>query len=40
MEKIATDTYSFKDIREGGFVYVDKMMRNLCDRQIELAADC
>ncbi len=24
MEKIATDTYSFKRIREGGFVYVDK----------------
>ena len=24
MERIATDTYSFADIREGGFVYVDK----------------
>ena len=24
MEKIATDTYSFTDIRQGGFVYVDK----------------
>ena len=24
MEKIATDTYSFEDVREGGFVYVDK----------------
>ena len=24
MEKIATDTYSFEDIRRGGFVYVDK----------------
>ena len=24
MEKIATDTYSFADIRKGGFVYVDK----------------
>ena len=24
MEKIATDTYSFADIRQGGFVYVDK----------------
>ena len=24
MEKIATDTYSFVDIRKGGFVYVDK----------------
>ena len=24
MEKIATDTYSFSDIRNGGFVYVDK----------------
>ena len=24
MEKIATDTYSFSDIRKGGFVYVDK----------------
>jgi len=24
MEKIATDTYSFERIREGGFVYVDK----------------
>jgi len=24
MERIATDTYSFEDIRKGGFVYVDK----------------
>ena len=24
MEKIATDTYSFERVREGGFVYVDK----------------
>ena len=24
MEKIATDTYSFADIRKGGFVYIDK----------------
>ena len=24
MEKIATDTYSFADIRKGGFAYVDK----------------
>lgn len=24
MEKIATDTYSFERIREGGSVYVDK----------------
>ena len=24
MEKIATDTYSFPDLRQGGFVYVDK----------------
>jgi len=24
MERIATDTYSFEDIRQGGFVYVDK----------------
>ena len=24
MEKIATDTYSFSDLRQGGFVYVDK----------------
>ena len=22
--RIATDTYSFKDLREGGYVYVDK----------------
>ena len=24
MEKIATDTYSFEDLRQGGSVYVDK----------------
>ena len=24
MERIATDTYSFPRLREGGFVYVDK----------------
>ena len=45
MEKIATDTYSFSDIRNGSFVYVDKTvtlagvafdseMRNLSDRKI------
>ena len=33
MEKIATDTYSFERIREGGFVYVDKtaIMKTLAD---------
>ena len=33
MEKIATDTYSFSDIREGGFVYVDKtaVLKTLAD---------
>ena len=33
MEKIATDTYSFKDIREGGSVYVDKtaILKTLAD---------
>ncbi len=33
MEKIATDTYSFSDIREGGFVYVDKtaILKTLAD---------
>ena len=33
MEKIATDTYSFVDIRKGGFVYVDKtaMLKSLAD---------
>lgn len=45
MAKIATDTYSFSDIRNGSFVYVDKTvtlagvafdseMRNLSDRKI------
>ncbi len=36
MEKIATDTYSFADIREGGFVYVDKtaIMKTLADGSI------
>lgn len=33
MEKIATDTYSFERIREGGFVYVDKtaILKTLAD---------
>ena len=33
MERIATDTYSFADIRHGGFVYVDKTanMKTLVD---------
>ena len=33
MEKIATDTYSFVDIRQGGFVYVDKtaILKQLAD---------
>jgi len=33
MERIATDTYSFDRIREGGFVYVDKTAKLLfpCD---------
>ncbi len=33
MEKIATDTYSFVDIRQGGFVYVDKtaILKTLAD---------
>ena len=33
MEKIATDTYSFADIRQGGFVYVDKtaILKTLAD---------
>ena len=33
MEKIATDTYSFADIRQGGFVYVDKtaILKQLAD---------
>ena len=33
MEKIATDTYSFTDIRQGGFVYVDKtaILKQLAD---------
>ena len=33
MEKIATDTYSFADIRNGGFVYVDKtaILKTLAD---------
>ena len=33
MEKIATDTYSFADVREGGFVYVDKtaILKTLAD---------
>ena len=33
MEKIATDTYSFSDIRKGGFVYVDKtaILKTLAD---------
>ena len=36
MEKIATDTYSFADIREGGFVYVDKtaILKILADGSI------
>ena len=36
MEKIATDTYSFADIREGGFVYVDKtaILKTLADGSI------
>ena len=36
MEKIATDTYSFRDIREGGFVYVDKtaILKTLADGSI------
>ena len=33
MEKIATDTYSFERIRQGGFVYVDKtaILKQLAD---------
>ena len=33
MEKIATDTYSFSDIRNGSFVYVDKtaILKTLAD---------
>ena len=33
MERIATDTYSFERIREGGFVYVDKtaILKTLAD---------
>ena len=36
MEKIATDTYSFADIRKGGFVYVDKtaILKILADGSI------
>ena len=36
MEKIATDTYSFERVREGGFVYVDKMaiLKTLADGSI------
>ena len=36
MEKIATDTYSFADIRNGGFVYVDKtaILKTLADGSI------
>ena len=36
MEKIATDTYSIRDLREGGFVYVDKtaVLKPLVDRSI------
>ncbi len=36
MEKIATDTYSFERIREGGFVYVDKtaILKLLADASI------
>ena len=33
MERIATDTYSFERVREGGFVYVDKtaILKTLAD---------
>ena len=33
MERIATDTYSFADLRNGGFVYVDKtaILKTLAD---------
>ena len=33
MEKIATDTYSFEDLRQGGSVYVDKtaILKTLAD---------
>jgi len=36
MEKIATDTYSFADIRQGGFVYVDKtaVLKQLADGSV------
>ena len=36
MEKIATDTYSFRDVREGGFAYVDKtaILKTLADGSI------
>lgn len=36
MEKIATDTYSFARLREGGFVYVDKtaILKSLVDGSI------
>ena len=34
MEKIATDTYSFRDVREGGYVFAF----NLSDRQVEVVA--
>ena len=36
MEKIATDTYSFEDIRNGGFTYVDKtaVLKPLADGSV------
>ena len=44
MEKIATDTYSFERIRAGKKVTLagvafDAEMRNLSDRQIEVAGN-
>ena len=36
MEKAATDIYSFRELRENGFTYVDKtaMILPLCDMSI------
>ena len=36
MEKVATDIYSFRELREKGFTYVDKtaMLLPLCDLSV------
>ena len=36
MEKAATDIYSFRELRENGFTYVDKtaMLLPLCDMSL------